>query len=293
MEPLPYDIKEQIIQCLARCFHYKDKLESFLRSAGIERDLAAKYRDEPKFVWARKLLNDLETDEGRVLQRKILTSLCRFRNLPDSEVRDKDSGLSVLLGLKEMANNYNIEYEGKKGEAIGRKNISENKERIANERNLKLKDLNAKFVSFITSSNRQKAGFVLEDILKELFLLSEIEYHKSYKTETQQIDGYFSFKGFDYLVEAKWRDLQPTEGDIGAFQRKVQTKLDGTRGVFVSIPGIRKEVISQFNGEGAKIIFITGEDLTHILEGRVKLNDALVLKIERAAKYGESYCSLI
>lgn len=119
-------------------------------------------------------------------------------------------------------------------------------------------------------------------------MLSNIEYKKSYKTETQQIDGYFRFEGFDYLVEAKWRNDQPNEGEIGTFQRKVITKLESTRGLFFSINGFRDEVIKQFNGNGANIIFFTGEDLALILEGRIELSDVFIKKIEKAAQYGNS-----
>lgn len=121
-----------------------------------------------------------------------------------------------------------------------------------------------------------------------MFALSNIEYKKSYKTETQQIDGYFRFEGFDYLVEAKWRIDMPNEAEIGAFQRKVVTKLESTRGVFISINGFRDEVIKQFNSNRGNIIFFTGEDLTLILEGRIELREVLVRKIERAAQYGNA-----
>ena len=43
-----------------------------------------------KFVWARKLLTELgDSEDGRLLQRKILTALCQLRNLPDKEVSDR------------------------------------------------------------------------------------------------------------------------------------------------------------------------------------------------------------
>jgi restriction endonuclease Mrr len=95
--------------------------------------------------------------------------------------------------------------------------------------------------------------------------------------------------GFDYLVEAKWRSDQPNEQEIAGFKQKVDTKLDATRGMFVSINGFRDEVVAQFQGRGANIIFMDGEDLTHILEGRVDLPDALRTKIEKAAQEGNVF----
>ena len=81
---------------------------------------------------------------------------------------------------------------------------------------------------------------------------------------------------------------QPNEGEIGSFQRKVNTKLESTRGVFFSISGFREEVVKQYDGEGANIIFFTGEDLALILEGRIELTEVLIKKIEKAAQYGYS-----
>lgn len=293
MEHLPYEIKDQIIQCFGRSFHYKDTVESFLRSAGVSRELANKYRNEAKFVWARKLLNDLEeSEEGLIIQRKILTELCKLRNVPD-EVPDRNAGLDALRKLKSLANKHQIEYEEKKKESKSRKESFKNKTKIIAERNDKLIELRNSFFSGIKATDRQRTGYDLEDLLKDLFALFEIEYKKSYRTETQQIDGHFKFDGFNYLMEAKWRKDQPNESEIGGFQRKVNTKLDATRGLFFSVNGFRDQVISEFSGHGTNIILMTGEDLTHILEGRVDLRDALQIKIEKAAQYGVAYSKIL
>jgi len=286
MEYLSYDIKDQIIQCFGKCFHYKDNMESFLRSSGVSRELANKHKSEAKYVWARKTLNDLETfEDGKIIQRKILGELCKLRNVPE-EVPDRNAALDALRKLKTMVADNQIQVEQQKNVIQSRTEILKNKTQIIEERNNKLSQLREKFSKGLISENRQKSGYELEDILKELFALSEIDYKKSYKTETQQIDGHFKLDGFNYLVEAKWRKDMPNENDIGGFQRKVNTKLDSTRGLFLSINGFRDEVISQFNGHGANVILMTGEDLNHILEGRIGLNDALHFKIEKASQYG-------
>lgn len=292
MEHLPYEIKDQIIQCFGRSFHFKDTVESFLRSAGVSRELANKYRDEPKFVWARKLLNELEdTEEGRIVQRKILTELCKLRNVID-DVLDRNSGLDALRKLKILANKHQIEYEEKKKESVNRSESFMRKTQIIEERNNKLTELRNQFFKGVTSTDRQKSGYSLEDLLKDLFSLFEIEFKKSYKTSTQQIDGHFKLDGFNYLIEAKWRKDLPNEAEIGSFQRKVSTKLDATRGLFISVSGFRDKVISELNGH-SNIILMTGEDLMHVLEGRINLKDALQMKIEKASQYGFVYTKIL
>lgn len=293
MEYLSYDVKDQIIQCFGKCFHYKDNVENFLRSAGVSRELATKYKDEVKFVWARKTLNDLENFEnGKIIQRRILGELCKLRNVPD-EVPDRNSGLDALRKLKSMVAENQIQFEEQKTETKSRAEQLKDRTKIIQERNNKLSELRDIFIKGLTTENRQKAGYDLEHILKELFAISEIDYKKPYKTETQQIDGHFKFEGFNYLVEAKWQKDMPNENEIGGFQRKVNTKLDSTRGLFVSVNGFREEVISEFNGQGANIILMTGEDLMHILEGRIGLKEALQTKIDKASQYGIVYTRIV
>jgi len=287
MEAIPFEVIEQIIQCFGRSFHFKDTLSSFLISCGLHPSIANKYKDEYKFVWGKKLLLELnETEEGRIGIKRIITGLYQLRNLPDKEVKDKESGLSALRKFKELVKSHEIIIDNNKKTKISSKKIFLEKQKIIEQRKQRLEELKNIFYSSSISINRQKAGFSFEDVIKELFALSEIEYKKSYKSNTQQIDGYFRFEGFDYLVEAKWRKDPPPESEIGGFQRKVNTKLESTRGVFFSVNGFRKEVINQFNGEGANIIFFTGEDILLILEGRIELKEVLIRKIEKAAQFG-------
>jgi len=284
---LPYEIREQIIQCIGTCFYYKDNVEAFFTSCGIDKKIASKHRDSFKFVWAKELLNDLDKmSDGYILQKKIITELCKFKKLPDPKAENPDAGLSALRKLKELAIENKIEFEEKKRDTINRKIIAEEKVKIIEERSQKLMDLKEMFNKGIVMENRASAGYSLEDILEHLFPLFDLGYRKSFRTETQQIDGSLYFQGFDYLVEAKWRTDQPNESEIAGFERKIETKLESTRGIFLSINGFRDEVIKQFEGKGSKIIFMTGEDLIHILEGRIDLREAIRIKIERAAQEG-------
>lgn len=286
-ENLPFEIKEQIVQCFGTAFHYRDTMESFLRSAGVDAEIANRHRDHPKFVWARYLLRDLEqTENGYLLQRRILTDLCKLKGLPDKAAPNPDAGLDALRKLKSLAVEHDLVIEGEKRNAKGRRADAEQRAKIRHERAQKLTELRKEFYESMSSRNRQAAGYSLEDILAELFPLFDIEYRKSYKTNTEQIDGHFRFEGFDYIVEARWREGQPNEQEIGGFKQKVDTKLDATRGIFISINGFRPEVVARFQGGRSSILFVDGEDLIHILEGRIHLHDALRWKIEKAAQEG-------
>ena len=282
-----------MVQCFGRSFHYKDAVASFMLSAGVERHLVEKYRDEAKFVWARRVLAELgESEDGCLTQRRVLTELCKLRNLPDQDVPDRNAGLDALRNLKRLALEHDLMIEEKKHQVDGRRDLKKGKQKLVQERSQKLENLRKQFSEAVLDKNRQNAGYSLEDLLKDLFALFEIEYRKSYRTQTQQIDGHFNFEGFDYLVEAKWRKDQPGEQEIGGFKQKVDNKLESTRGLFITVQGIRPEVIGQFQGRGSNIIFMDGADIAYILEGRMDLRDALKLKIEKAAQEGKIFVSL-
>ncbi len=289
MEPIPYDVFEAVVQVFGKAFHYRDGMASFLLSQGISRPLVDKYRNEAKFVWARRLLTELaDSDEGRVQQRKVLTALCQLRNVPDPKVPDRDAALDALRELKRLAVEHDLLAKEQQHAVKEKATDAEDRQKIVQERASKLAVLRQKFSDEVLNPNRQRAGYALQDLLQELFGLFEIEFRKSFRTKdnTQEIDGHFFFQSFDYLVEAKWRKDQPTEGEIGSFKHKVEGKFHGTRGLFVSVAGFRAEVAAKFDERGSSILLMDGMDLIHVLEGRVDLRDGLRAKIEAASQKG-------
>lgn len=290
MTPLPYEIIQAMIQCFGRAFHYKDNLTAFFLTCGVPRHLNDRYREQAKFVWGRSILSELgQTEKGCQIQRRILTELCKLRDLPDKEVTDRNAGINSLRELKRLALEQKLFVEEILNKEKIRSNQSEERQKIIQERSQSLERLRSTFNKAVISGNRQEAGYSLEDLIKELFALFEIEYRKSYRIDTQQIDGHFRFENFDYLVEAKWRQDMPTEQEIGGFKQKVDTKIESTRGLFISVPGFRPEVVQQFNSHGGNIILIDGSHIIQILEGRHDLRDVLRTIISKAAQEGLAY----
>ncbi|MNR57563.1 hypothetical protein D3C85_1783720 [compost metagenome] len=73
----------------------------------------------------------------------------------------------------------------------------------------------------MTAENRQKVGYDLEHILKELFAISEIDYKEPYKTETQQIDGHFKFEGLIILLKPNGEKTRQTKMKLVVFNEKL------------------------------------------------------------------------
>ncbi len=294
--PIPFEIREAIVGVCGRAFHYKDAFRHFMLSCRVPAGLYDRFSEESKYKIARHLLSELDSkgSEGYQIQRRILTELCKFRKLPDENAPDRDAGLSALRALKQLALDRKLVV--RKAQAVAEAKAAEARRReegIA-ARAKKMRELHEQLSSLATSAaSPQSRGYSLEDILAELFGANEIAYRRSYRTSTEQIDGSFHFRGFDYLVEARWRRDPPSEADLAVLKTKVDKKITSTRGLFVSVAGFRSQTVGEFTrGVSANMILMDGQDLSLILEGQVSLVDALAMKIERAAQEGLIYVSL-
>jgi hypothetical protein len=293
---LPFDVREAIIAVCGRSFHYKDPFRSFMISSGVPSTMYDRFADESKFKIARHLLSELDGtgDQGFMIQKRILTDLCNLRTLPDENVPDRHAGLDALRRLKQLAVDQKLVVEKDKDEKASRLEELRRKQEAIASRAEKMQQLRGRFLQLsLSPDDPQSRGYSLEDILVDLFALNEITYRPPYRTQTEQIDGHFNFRGFDYLVEARWRKDQPSESDLSSLKTKVDKKIASTRGIFVSIQGFRKDVVMEFTrGISSNLILMDGSDINLILEGQISLVDALEMKIEKAAQEGIIYFPL-
>lgn len=287
---LPYEIREAVVQACGKAFWLKDPLRAFLAGCGVPVEMLDRYGDEAKFKIARHVLAELDglADDGHLIQRRIVTELCNLRSIPDASVTDRDGAIQALRLVKELALAHSMIVDEERSAAEQRAAQARSRQAALAMRAEKVDKLRRDFYVLASSTDDpQQRGYGLEDLLAELFELHDITYRRPYRTSTEQIDGHFEFKGFDYLVEARWRASQPTEADLGAFKLKVDKKLTSTRGLFVSMPGFRTEVVMELTrGTSSNIVLMDGSDLALILEGQVSLPDALDLKIQKAAQEG-------
>lgn len=206
MTKISFEIQQQIIQCFGLCFHYKDTVVSFMQASGVPNNLILRWKSEPKFVWAKNVINELnKTENGRFIIRQIATEFYKMKNIPD-EVQDRDRGLDALRKLKRLIGDTQ---QNKVNETLNNsyhRSKQEMKIQLRQQRLQKIEELKTEYYSLFSSDNPQERGYCLEKIVANLFRINDIDYHGSYRniTNTQQLDGYFRFEGFDYLVEMKW-----------------------------------------------------------------------------------------
>ncbi|VKF86018.1 Uncharacterised protein [Streptococcus pneumoniae] len=295
MNNISFEIQQQIIQCFGLCFHYKDTVVSFMQASGVPNELILRWKSEPKFVWAKNVINELnKTENGRLIIRRIATEFYKMKNIPD-EVQDRDRGLDALRKLKWLIGDTQQNKINETFNNSYHRSKQEMKIQLRQQQLQKIEELKTEYYSLFSSENPQKRGYRLEKTVANLFKNSDIDYHESYRndTNTQQLDGYFRFEGFDYLVEIKWEKDPINSSKIASLKQKVDTKLTSTRGLFISVNGFRDEVIQDFSNRDSKILFMDGQELSYILENRISLYEALKVKIIGASKTGNPNVSII
>ena len=96
-----------------------------------------------------------------------------------------------------------------------------------------------KFEELGEITEHQKRGYLLENLLNQLFLIHEIPVTKSFKRNDggEQIDGAFSFHGWHYIVECKWTKKLADIGELDNLLGKVNRGGRQAMGLFLSVDG--------------------------------------------------------
>ncbi len=154
---------------------------------------------------------------------------------------------------------------------------------------LKLDELKMEFFGIASNPNPQKKGFQFEKFLNKLFTFFDLDPKSAFKITGEQIDGAFTFDKTDYLLEAKWQEKDVNASDLYTFGGKIQGKLKNTLGLFISLGPYSKECTETGSPIVKSMILMDGMDLMQVLEGRVRLNDLILIKRRHASQTGEIY----
>lgn len=112
------------------------------------------------------------------------------------------------------------------------------------------------------------------------------------KAPGEQIDGAFTFKDDDYLLEAKWQKKPIVAQDLLGFAGKVNGKRKNTLGLFVSIDGFSSECSRTTSSDLRSLILMDGADLNAILTDRISLDDLLYRKRRHASETDNIYLNV-
>lgn len=150
-----------------------------------------------------------------------------------------------------------------------------------------LSDLLGQFMTMHSSPNPQQRGRDFEAFLNTLFTLWDLAPRAAYSLDHEQIDGAFTFRTDDYLLEARWwnEPLQPKE--LNDFKVKVDSKARNTLGLCIAVSGFTAGAIANHSRGQTPLILMDGADLVPVLEGRIGLDEVLERKRRHAAETGE------
>jgi hypothetical protein len=135
-------------------------------------------------------------------------------------------------------------------------------------------------------------GYVFEQILKDCLEFEQLDPRSSFKAEGEQIDGSFFLDGSIFLLEAKWHKDELPASAIYQFKGKVDGKLIGTIGVFISMSGYSKDAVDALTlGKSLNVILFGKEDIDAVIIGDSNFRSVLKSKLRIAAEEGVVYHS--
>jgi Restriction endonuclease/Toprim-like len=139
-------------------------------------------------------------------------------------------------------------------------------------------------------SFRQRRGFAFERMLKSLLEAYGLQPRGAYKPDGEQIDGSFMFHGRVYLIEAKWVAQPVPASELYSFKGKVDGKLAGTLGVFISMSGYSSDAVTALiAGKGVNLILFDRSDWELSLDPKAGFVEVLSRKLRFAAEEGDPY----
>jgi Restriction endonuclease len=147
-----------------------------------------------------------------------------------------------------------------------------------------------------TASAMDKAarGRQLEKIFYAMVDEAGLRPRSSYRPTGEEVDGSFLISGHTMLLEVKWRqDPQPASA-LYQFMGKVNGKLVGTIGLFVSMSGFSTDAVDALlAGKQLNLVLMDGDDVRAVRRGDIGITDAIQRKLRAAAETGTPFVPLV
>jgi len=133
-------------------------------------------------------------------------------------------------------------------------------------------------------------GYSFEKVLAELLRLDNLDPRTSYKAPGEQIDGSFFLDGTVFLMEAKWHKDEIPASTLYQFKGKVDGKLVGTIGVFISMSGFSEDAVNALTlGKSLNLILFDQRDIDAAINKGLGFRSILKRKLRQAAEEGAVY----
>lgn len=136
----------------------------------------------------------------------------------------------------------------------------------------------------------RQRGYRFERLLNGLLGSDGLDPRTSYKAAGEQIDGSFFLDGRVFLMEAKWHSTQIPASSLYEFKGKVDGKLLGTLGAFISMSDYSEDAVDALTlGKTLNLILFDQSDLNAIVVDGWGFREVLRKKLRAAAEQGLVY----
>ncbi|BAH74958.1 TOPRIM nucleotidyl transferase/hydrolase domain-containing protein [Solidesulfovibrio magneticus] len=137
---------------------------------------------------------------------------------------------------------------------------------------------------------KRKRGFAFERLLNKLFALNGLEPRTGFRPAGEQIDGSLYLDGRIYLLEAKWHADPLPASTLYQFKGKVDGKLAGTIGIFISMSGYAEDAVDALIlGKELNIVLLDQRDMDASIVRGSGFKSVLKFKLRKAAEEGAIY----
>lgn len=139
-----------------------------------------------------------------------------------------------------------------------------------------------------TAADKRKRGRDFEKLLNLILDENDLSPELNFRPKGEEIDGSFLLNDKVYLLEAKWHKDSLPASAIYAFKGKVDGKLIGTIGIFVSMSGYSDDAVDALSlGKTLNVILFDRNDIEASLSRSFR--EVLLTKLRKAAEIGLIY----
>jgi 5S rRNA maturation endonuclease (ribonuclease M5) len=127
-----------------------------------------------------------------------------------------------------------------------------------------------------------------------MFAEADMDPRSAYRPAGEEIDGSFLHHGRTMLFEAKWTGDPVPASTLYQFRGKLEGKLTGTLGIFISIGGYSADAVDALvAGKSLNLVLFDREDMDKLAQPHcIDIRRALSLKLRAAAEIGTPYFRL-
>ncbi|WP_328302142.1 restriction endonuclease [Actinomycetospora sp. NBC_00405] len=141
-----------------------------------------------------------------------------------------------------------------------------------------------------TRQARARRGRRFEGVLRGLLEDERLAPRTSYRPRGEEIDGSFVLNGRTMLVEAKWTGEPVPASTLYQFRGKLDGKLVGTIGVFISMGGYSQDAADALiAGKTLNILLVIREEIEAVHRGDLYFADMIEAKLRGATEQGTPF----